>query len=68
MNMYVVKRDGKKEKVSFDKVLEKNLKVMDGTAIAQCRDNKMPIIVFKLMEKNNIKDVVCGKDIGTKVI
>ena len=38
------------EEVNFDEVLEKNLRVMDGTAIAQCRDNKMPIIVFKLME------------------
>ena len=41
---------------------------MDGTAIAQCRDNHMPIIVFRLMEENNIKSVVCGEPIGTKVV
>ena len=56
------------EQVSFEEVLEKDLKVMDGTAIAQCRDNKMPIIVFELMKENNIKSVVCGENIGTKVI
>lgn len=53
--------------VTFDEVLEKNLKVMDATAIAQCRDNKMPIVVFKLMEPGNILKVVCGEDIGTKI-
>jgi len=58
----------KYETVSFEEVLEKNLKVMDGTAIAQCRDNEMPIIVFKLMESDNIKNIVCGKNIGTKVL
>ncbi len=58
----------KYKEVSFEEVLEKNLRVMDGTAIAQCRDNKMPIIVFELMKKNNIKKVVCGENIGTKVV
>lgn len=53
--------------VTFDEVLEKNLKVMDGTAIAQCRDNKMPIVVFKLMDPGNILKVVCGEDIGTRI-
>lgn len=58
----------KYETVCFDEVLEKNLKVMDGTAIAQCRDNKMPIIVFELMKEGNLKKVVQGKIIGTKII
>jgi len=53
--------------VTFDKVLEKNLKVMDATAIAQCRDNKMPIIVFKLMEQGNLKKIITGEKIGTKI-
>ncbi len=53
--------------VTFDEVLEKSLKVMDATAIAQCRDNKMPIVVFKLMEPGNILKVVCGEDVGTKI-
>lgn len=55
------------DSVTFEKVLEKNLKVMDGTAIAQCRDNKMPIVVFKLMEKGNIKKVIFGENIGTTI-
>lgn len=53
--------------VTFEEVLEKNLKVMDGTAIAQCRDNQMPIVVFKLMKPGNIKRVVCGENVGTKI-
>jgi uridylate kinase len=58
----------KYDKVSFDEVLEKNLKVMDGTAIAQCRDNNMPIIVFELMKTGNIKKIIEGAIIGTKII
>ncbi|MCK5460595.1 UMP kinase [Candidatus Gracilibacteria bacterium] len=57
----------KYKEVSFDEVLEKDLKVMDGTAIAQCRDNNMPIIVFELMKKGNLKKVVFGERIGTKI-
>jgi uridylate kinase len=57
----------KYEEVSFDEVLEKNLKVMDGTAIAQCRDNEMPIFVFKLMDLGNLKKAVEGQNIGTKI-
>jgi len=56
------------EEVTFDEVLEKNLRVMDGTAIAQCRDNKMPIVVFKLMESGNIEKVIQGKNVGTKIV
>ena len=56
------------EQVTFDEVLEKNLRVMDGTAIAQCRDNKMPIVVFKLMEAGNIEKVIQGKNVGTKIV
>jgi len=58
----------KYDEVTFDEVLEKNLKVMDSTAIAQCRDNEMPIIVFKLMEKGALKKVIQGKKIGTKIV
>lgn len=53
--------------VSFDEVLEKDLKVMDSTAIAQCRDNKMPLVIFKLMEKGSLRKAVCGEKIGTTV-
>ncbi len=57
------------EEVTFDEVLEKNLRVMDGTAIAQCRDNKMPIEVFELMQKGNLKKIVMGDNgVGTRIV
>ena len=58
----------KYDSVTFDEVLEKNLKVMDSTAIAQCRDNNMPIRVFKLMERGNLKRVVQGENVGTQIV
>lgn len=54
-------------KISYIDVLSKNLKVMDSTAISLCRDNNLPIIVFNLEKKGNIKGVVFGKPIGTIV-
>jgi len=48
-------------------VLNKNLKVMDGTAISLCRENNLPIMVFNLFKTNNIKKVILGKHIGTLV-
>ncbi len=56
------------KEVTFDEVLEKDLKVMDATAIAQCRDNNMPIIVFELMKPGNLKKAVEGGAVGTKVV
>ena len=58
----------KYDEVTFDEVLERRLKVMDSTAIAQCRDNNMPIIIFELMKAGNIKKIICGEKIGTKVV
>lgn len=55
------------DEVSFNEVLEKELRVMDATAIAQCRDNAMPIVVFELMQKGNLKKVLLGEKIGTLV-
>ncbi len=48
-------------------VLKKNLRVMDLTAISLCRDNDLPIIVFDLTQKGNVKRVVLGEDVGTVV-
>ena len=48
-------------------VLKKGLKVMDATAISLCMDNNLPIVVFNLAKKGNIRKVVMGKDIGTIV-
>jgi uridylate kinase len=53
--------------ISYINVLNKGLKVMDSTAISLCMDNNLPIIVFNLMKKNNIKKTLEGKKIGTIV-
>ena len=55
------------KKISYIDVLTKNLKVMDATAISLCRDNLLPIIVFNLQKKGNIRRAVCGQKIGTYV-
>jgi len=55
------------EKISYLQVLEKQLAVMDSTAISLCMDNKLPIVVFNLREAGNIKRVIAGENIGTTV-
>ncbi|MEN8264472.1 MAG: UMP kinase [Nitrospirota bacterium] len=60
--------DAKKYKnISYMDVLKQGLKVMDSTAISLCMDNNLPIMVFSLMKKGNIKKVFEGKKIGTLV-
>ena len=53
--------------ISYINVLKKGLQVMDSTAISLCMDNRLPIIVFSLTEKGNIKKVLEGKKVGTLV-
>ena len=61
--------DAKKyEKVTYNEVLAKDLKVMDATAISLCRENKLPIIVFNSLVEGNLKKVVMGENIGTTVV
>jgi uridylate kinase len=55
------------KKISYIDVLTENLKVMDSTAITLCRDNSLPIVVFNMQKKGNIRGVICGKKIGTYV-
>ena len=55
------------ENVTFDEVLQKNLKVMDASAIALARDNNLPIIVFSLSEKGGFKGIMCGEGTFTIV-
>lgn len=55
----------KYEKLTYDEVLQKDLKVADATAISLCRDNNLPILVFNLLENGNIKRAVNGEKIGT---
>ncbi len=54
-------------RLSYLEVLRRGLRIMDGTAISLCRENKLPIIVFNMMTRNNIRRVVCGERIGTLV-
>lgn len=53
--------------LSYLEVLNRNLKVMDSTAISMCRDNGLPIVVFDLTEAGNIRRAICGEPIGTVV-
>ncbi len=55
------------DEVTHQEVLEKDLKVMDSTAAALCRDNNIAIHVFGLSEEGNVMKAVCGEKIGTIV-
>ncbi|MFM8672048.1 MAG: UMP kinase [Candidatus Nanopelagicus sp.] len=57
----------KYEFVSYDEVLSKSLAVADAAAFSLCRENKLPIVVFDLKNKGNIKRAVSGENIGTLV-
>jgi uridylate kinase len=57
----------KYETVSFDEVLSKSLAVADAAAFSLCRENSLPIIVFDLKNKGNIKRAVQGESVGTLV-
>jgi uridylate kinase len=53
--------------VSYDRVLADNLKVMDASAVALCRDNGIPIVVFSIREKGNLARVLAGEGVQTIV-
>ncbi len=55
------------ETITYREVIEKRLKVMDTTAISLCMDNKLPILVFDVREPGNMRRVVLGERVGTKV-
>jgi uridylate kinase len=55
------------ETITYREVIEKRLKVMDTTAISLCMDNKLPLLVFDVREPGNMKRVVLGERVGTKV-
>jgi uridylate kinase len=55
------------DRLTYLEVLQRNLKVMDSTAISMCMDNRLPIIVFNLRKPGNIRRVVMGEHIGTRV-
>ncbi len=55
------------DQISYMDILRKGLKVMDSTAISLCKDNNLPIIIFNLNQRGNIKRVVTGDKIGSLV-
>jgi uridylate kinase len=55
------------EKTTYMSVLEKQLKVMDMTAISLAMDNNLPLVVFNLKNRGNIRQVVIGETVGTKI-
>ena len=61
-------QDAKKyKKISYSKVLNDNLRVMDLTAITLCKENNIPIRVFNIQEKGNLKNLIFDHNIGTLV-
>jgi uridylate kinase len=61
------KRAQRYDELTYLDILKKQLKVMDATAISLCMDHQIPIIVFNLKKRGNIKRVVLGDKVGTKV-
>lgn len=60
--------DAKKyDQLTYNEVLEKNLKVMDATAISLCREHQIPVVVFNMYDENNILNVIQKKPCGTRV-
>jgi uridylate kinase len=55
------------ESLSYDKVLADNLKVMDASAVAICRENAIPIVVFNIREHGNLARVLAGEGVSTIV-
>lgn len=55
------------KELTYIDVLQRNLKVMDATAISLCMDNDLPIVVFNLTKRGNIRKVILGEKIGTVV-
>jgi uridylate kinase len=55
------------DRLSYDRFIQERMGVMDATAVTLCRDNGLPIRVFALSEKGNIKRVAQGEPVGTLV-
>ena len=63
----VDKNSRKFSSIKYLDVIKRGLKVMDTTAISLCKDNKLPIIIFNLKKRGNIKKVVLGQKVGTRI-
>jgi uridylate kinase len=55
------------DRLSYDEAIQRNLRFMDQTAIALCRENALPIVVFDMTVAGNIRKVVSGEKVGTTV-
>ncbi len=55
------------DKLNYMEVIKKNLRIMDSTAIALCKENKLPIIIFNFTGRNNLKKIILGRRIGTLI-
>jgi uridylate kinase len=55
------------DKLTYREVLEKGLRVMDTTAVTLCMENRLPIVVFNLLRRGNIKEVVLGSKVGSVI-
>lgn len=53
--------------LTFSEAIEKNLRILDQTAFAMCRENELPVIVFNMNEKGNLKKLISGEKVGTLV-
>ncbi len=64
----MIDKDAKKfSSIRYMDVIQKSLKVMDATAISMCQEHDLPIVVFNLRKKGNIKKAVLGQKVGTRV-
>jgi uridylate kinase len=55
------------EKLPYEELLTRNLKIIDHSAVALCRDNNIPIIVLNIFTKGNITKAICGEQVGTLI-
>jgi uridylate kinase len=55
------------DSLTFDEALSRGLKIMDATALAMCKEQKIPVLVFDFKKKGNIRRVVEGESIGTLI-
>jgi uridylate kinase len=57
----------KYDNLTFNEALEKNLRILDQTAFAMCKENELPVIVFNMNERGNLKKLISGEKIGTLI-
>jgi uridylate kinase len=55
------------DELTFSEALEKELRILDQTAFTMCKENALPIIVFNMNKKGNLKELLSGKKVGTLV-